>query len=505
MTVRSRYPVAREFVAVLLAALVFLITAFAPWHAELLVRRATAVVLATLTLWITEAAPLGITGLLIPVAATLAGVLTWTESLAAWGDPILFLFLGAFLLARALDKHGAFEFLIRARWAQRLRGGHGAGLAAGVMLVAGLVSTVQSNTAVAAMMLPAVVALARTVRNPPLVLLALSYGATFGGMATPVGTPPNFIGYGAMRKLDPTMNFLTWLGVGLPVWAGTCVLAWALVAAARFCGRGTGRGAAAIARAPGPADTALPEWDGETGICPQTPPTAVQPDADATRRAATRRTARRVAVAAFALTVLIWLATGLIASVTQPTDPLQAWVRRYWPESLAPVLTAGVLFMVRVGPQREPVLDRHDFRVLDWDTLFLIAGGLCLGTMLQVSGAAAALGAAVGSTSLPPLVLMFGLGGITVLLSELTSNTATAALMVPIAASLAPAVGMAPVQTIWLVALCASLGFALPVSTPPNAIVYGTRLVPLRTMAALGIVLDVLSLIWVVACVRWLA
>ena len=120
-------------------------------------------------------------------------------------------------------------------------------------------------------------------------------------------------------------------------------------------------------------------------------------------------------------------------------------------------------------------------------------------------GFASALAHGLGRTQLPPLVLMLALASLTVLLSELTSNTATASLMVPIAGSFAEALSISPVRAIWLVSLAASLGFALPISTPPNALVYGTRLVPLRFMAGTGIVLDVLATLWLVCCIRQLS
>lgn len=482
-------------IAFLVAAVVlFTIVAATPWHADTQVRRATALVLVTLLLWITEAVPLGVTGLLIPVGATFVGVLKWHDALSAWSDPILFLFLGAFLLARALEKHGVFNFLIHGRWLRRWHGTGGVAIAVFVMLVAGLISTMQSNTATAAMLVPLVVALARTVRQPAIVLLALSYGATFGGMATPIGTPPNLIGYAAMQKLDPNVNFISWLRVGLPVWIGTTLITWAALALLP--------GRPRRATAGGLADDALPiaDIDAEPEVSATTPAAPRTAHVSATTQAA-----RRWSIAAFALTVLVWLTSGFVVSLAPPDHPAQAWVHRYLPESLPPLVAAGLLFFVRVGPQRTPVLQRRDFQILDWDTLFLIAGGLCLGQLLQASGTAAALAAAISHAPLPPLVLMFGLGAVTLILSELTSNTATGALMVPIAASLAPAVHLSPVTTIWLVALSASLGFALPVSTPPNAIVYGTRLVPLRTMATRGLLVDALSLVWVVTCVYWLA
>lgn len=482
------------------AALAFTLVAAIPWHAEERIRRAAGLVLATLILWVSEAAPLGITGLLIPVGAVFTGLLRWNDALAAWSDPVLFLFLGAFLLARALDKSGAFQFLLRARWAERFRGSGGAGLALLVMLVAGAVSTLQSNTAVTAMMLPVVLALARRVRTPALVLLALSYGATFGGMATPVGTPPNFIGYAKMKEMDSAVSFLSWMKVGVPIWIGMVVLTTGMLGLNELLGR-VRRGGARRASAPEKSGTTFAADAKPAVVAEATGELATDPVGGP----APGGGARRWAAAAFLATAAVWIGSGLVVSLTGPEHPARIWVQRYLPESLPPIVFAGLLFIVPAGPRRQPVLDRGDFRALDWDTLFLIAGGLCLGKLLQASGADRELAAVVSRAHLPSLWVMFGVGGVTVLLSELTSNTATAALMIPIAASLAPAVGLPPLQTTWLVTLSASLGFALPVSTPPNAIVYGTGLIPLRRMVGMGLLVDLLGLVWVVICVRLLA
>lgn len=204
------------------------------------------------------------------------------------------------------------------------------------------------------------------------------------------------------------------------------------------------------------------------------------------------------------VTAATWLTTGLIIGIYAPDHPASVWVKRYLPESLVPTLAAALLFFIRVGPGR-PVLERRDLHGLDWDTLFLIAGGLCLGKSLEASGAARALAESVQALHVHPVLLTFALGAVTVLLSELTSNTATANIFIRLAAPLAPALELSPAATVWLVSLCASLGFALPVSTPPNAIVYGTRLVPLRHMIGVGLVVDVLTLTWIVVCIRLLA
>jgi sodium-dependent dicarboxylate transporter 2/3/5 len=462
-----------------LAAIGYLACALPAWHAQESVRRAAGVVLAVLILWISEAAPLGVTALVVPIAATFTGLLPWKEAVAAWGDPVVFLFLGAFLLARALEKHGVFEWVMHLRWAGRRETGS-AGIAFVILMVSGVLSTVQNNTAVTAMLLPLVMALARRTPAPFAGLLALAWGATFGGMATPVGTAPNFIGYSAMKRLDESVTFVYWLRVGMPVWLGTTLIGWAVLAAA----------------------ARRPAWR----RLPAAGPTAPDPEnlhSPALARAASTPAERRWVIAAFAAAVILWLLPALVISATTTDHPAAIWLRTYLPESLVPIAVAWVLFFLRPGPARRPLLEPRDFQALDWDTLFLIAGGLALGRMLETSGAAGALAEAVSGASLPSAVLMLLLAGTTVVLSELTSNTATASLMVPIAGSLAGALQVSPVQAVWLVSLAASLGFALPVSTPPNAMVYGTRMVPLRVMAVTGLILDLLATLWLVCCIRW--
>ncbi len=469
-----------------IAAGLYLACALCPWHESVAIRRATGIVLATLVLWISEVAPLGVTAMAIPIAATFTGLLSWKDAVSSWGDEIIFLFLGAFLLARALDKHGVFDWVLRSKLLggqDRARDGR---LILMVLLAAGVLSSVQNNTAVTAMMLPLVLTMGRRSRLPAALLLALSWGATFGGMATPVGTAPNFIGYAAMKKIDGQINFVSWMKVGVPVWLGTTLIGWAVLRVASIWRR---------QRAGGDADR--PDWFDDATLTDVGPARA---EPDSRRTVPCDRTARTWVVLAFAAAILLWLIPGLIRSATSDESSAALWIKTYLPESLVPVAVAWVLFLVRTGRDRRPILDRHDFQALDWDTLFLIAGGLSLGRMLESSGFAGALAHGLAHVQLPPLVLMVALVGATVLLSELTSNTATASLMVPIAGSLAEALSVSPVQAIWLVALAASLGFALPVSTPPNAIVYGTRKVPLRFMAATGIVIDILATLWLVCC-----
>lgn len=479
--------------ALIIAPLLGAAVAIIPWHDDPHVRKGIALVAACLILWISEAASPGMVALCIPVAATLLDLLSWKDSVAAWGDPIVFLFLGAFLLARALAKHRVFHHLLPARWLKPPSpDAAGRGPIFGILILAGLVSTVQNNTAVTAILLPIVLIIVQRAPSPAPPLMALAYGATFGGLATPIGTAPNLIGYREMIQHESTLSFLTWMRVGVPVWIGTTLIGWAaLRIAATFAPRTRGGAASATAQ------------EAMSTAGPAEPPSFANAPLD--HEPADARSGRRAALAAFGCTATIWLLTGVIQGFMSPEAALVTWTRKFLPESLVAVAAAASLFFIRNGAARRPVLDRDDLHAIDWDTLFLIGGGLCLGTVLRESGAANWIAAIAAGSELPPTLLMLAIGGATVLLSELTSNTATAALMTPLGAALAARAGLSPVPVIWTIALCASLGFALPISTPPNAIVYGTRLIRLRFMLATGLMIDVLSTIWVVVCVQTLA
>lgn len=478
---------ARRWAPVLLAAALFFVVSAAPWHTNSGIRSATALAVAALTLWASECAPLGVVALGIPVVAALSGVLRWKDAISAWGDSNVFLFLGAFLLARAMDKHGVFDAVLSRGVFGRKLFRSPLWLAIVVMFVSGAISTVQNNTAVTAMLLPVVVAAARKTGSAALPVFALSFGATFGGMATPVGTAPNVMGYGAVKQVNPDYHFLMWLAVGVPAWIGCSV--------AGLLGLRLARGIASrlTTRATSAPGVDLPVATAQVDSAPL-------PNMFDTTRAA-----RRWALAACLLTAAIWLGAGFTISVTPGEHWAHRWVESHLPESLVPIAAAWLLFFIPIDRGGRTVLERGDLQQIDWDTLFLIAGGFCLGKALETSGAADELGHAVAHSGLTGLWLMLALGATTVLLSEVTSNTVTAALLVPVAKALAVGAGLDPTQAIVLVALCASLGFAMPISTPPNALVYGTGLVPLRLMLGVGLFVDVLCILWVVACVRWLA
>lgn len=430
--------------------------------------------------WLTEPVPLAATSLLPIVLFPLLGVRSAKDAAAPYANELIFLFLAGFLLAAALEKWNAHS-----RIAYSIVAGIGGGarrVVFGVMLATGFVSMWISNTATAAMMYPIALAVgglfgagrdADATRTA--LMLGVAYAASIGGMATLIGTPPNLIFAGATKELaGRPVGFAEFLLVGLPIAAVLLPLTWALLVFGLF--RGT-----------------------------------VDLGPDARRELRARRAAlgplrggevRTMGV--FLVTVVAWLMreTKEMGAVTLPGL-----------SEVAPGMTdasvglAGALLLF-VVPDRDPraggrpLLTWREARDVPWDVLLLFGGGLSLAAAMESSGLAKWLAGGLGGLAGAPRLVVYGaFAGLVLLLSELASNTAVAAMMMPIAAAVAPAVGEPPVALMLVAALAASTGFALPVATPPNAIVFGSGQVSVRQMARAGVLLDVLALAVVLAAV----
>lgn len=433
--------------------------------------------------WLTEPVPLAATSLLPIVLFPLLGVRSAREAAAPYANELVFLFLAGFLLAAALERWNAHS-----RIAYSIVAGIGGGarrVVLGVMLATAFVSMWISNTATAAMMYPIALAVGALFgagrdadRTRTALMLGVAYAASIGGMATLIGTPPNLIFAGATKELvQRTVSFAEFLLVGLPIAAVLLPLTWALLVFGLFRGRvDLGRDARRILRE---------------------------------RRAA-----------------LGPLAGGEIRTITVFLVTVAAWLMRERKElgavtlpglsDLAPGMTdasvglAGALLLF-VVPDRDPkaggrpLLTWREARDVPWDVLLLFGGGLSLAAAMDSSGLAKWLAGGLGGLAgSPRLVVYLAFAGLVLVLSELASNTAVAAMMMPIAAALAPAVGEPPVALMLVAALAASTGFALPVATPPNAIVFGSGQVSVRQMARAGILLDVLAVAVIVTAVALL-
>jgi len=438
------------------------------------------IVVAVVVLWITEALPLAVTALLGAAACVLAGVAPAREVFAPFADPLIFLFIGSFILAEGirlhrLDKRLAFAVLSLPGVGERPDR-----IRAAVAVVCMLASGFLSNTCTTAMMLAIVSGIIAAVeeasrrsgRRPAAgfatgLLLCVAFASSLGGLATPIGTPPNLIGLGFIRnQLGIEISFPGWCAIGLPLVAllGTftvVVLGWMFPAG--------------VSRLEGVRDFVAAERS----------------------RLGAWTTGQRSTAAAFAVTVVLWVVPGILQVALGPDDPTARLLKARLPEGVAALIGAVLLFVLPggdAGKPWRPVLLWTEARI-DWGIVLLYGGGMALGTLCFSTGLATALGESiqglVPSGPAGPVVLVFLAAGVAVLTSEFTSNTASANIVVPVAIALGTATGGDPLVPALAATFAASLGFMMPVSTPCNAIVYGTGRIPLRSMMAAGALLDV--------------
>lgn len=413
-----------------------------PWDES--VRKGLALLTVIGLLWLTEALPLPVTALLVPVLAVALGFpgLTTAAALAPFADPIVFLFLGGFALATALREQQLDRMLAVALL--RLSGGHLGRAVLWLLGATALLSMGISNTATAALMLPLAMGLLgphaaagtpNDGRTRSFVLLGVAYAASLGGMGSLVGSPPNAI---AARAAG--IDFVQWLWVGIPM---VLILVPAMVATLWWVMR--------------------PQLDRPANIDLQPVPWTLP---------------RVLTLAVFAVTALGW---------TLGAAPLRA-AGIGSPDSVVALAALVALVTLRLTSWQALAAQTQ------WGVLILFGGGLALSEVLGVSRAALVLSEQLAGL-LQGASLWLVLGAITVfmvLLSEFASNTAAAALLVPVFVGMAAQMGLPVPVVAVLVALAGSCGFALPVATPPNAMVFGTGQVPQAHMLRAGMVLNAL-------------
>ena len=425
-------------------------------------------------LWMTESLPVAVTALAIPVLALVLGVTDAKSAFAGFGDPIVFLFFGTFLLTDAAARHGLTERLARAVLSSRWVLKSPRNLLWAVSWLGCGISAWVNNTATTAMLLPLALTAARFGSQSLLVgtLLMTSYGPSLGGVATPVGTAPNLIGLRLLEEATGSRpSFAAWCAVFAPL----AILMTALSAAWMAW-----RSRTSAVAAPAPLAT------------------APAPPGPWSR-------AERTLIPVFIGVIALWITPGILAATPLQGAPwLKLWQSRL-PEPAVPVLGALLLFMLPAaarsarGPRAPRILDASAFARVDWSTLLLFGGGLSLGGLMFETGLARWIGEGIFH-AMPihgtfGVVLAATLMG--VLVSEVTSNTASASLVVPVVLALAHAAGMDPVKPALAATVACSFGFMLPVSTPPNALVYGTGRVRIGEMVSSGILLDLVGIVLV--------
>ncbi|MBC8203767.1 MAG: DASS family sodium-coupled anion symporter [Planctomycetes bacterium] len=419
--------------------------------------------------WMSEAIPLPATALLPLVIFPILGVASIKETSAPFASPLIYLFLGGFLMAATMQRWGLDKRI--ALLVLRAIGSSPRKIVFAFMLVAAIFSAFVSNTATAAMMLPlglGVLAITKKTENvlpPPALLLGIAYGASIGGLATIIGSPPNgFVVQFLASEYEMQVSFLDWMKLGVPI---ACLMLpltwWLLVKFLHPSGSNKVEGLEQL------VNKQLKEMG--------------------------RPCAGEIATfIVFCFAVLAWVTRPFIVQVLPGvTDAGIA-------------MTAGVaLFVIPVNRKGIFALDWEHAVKIPWQVLILFGGGLSLAAAIKTNGVSVFFASyATALQDLHPVIILIVILAVVVFLTELTSNTATTAALVPILAAIALPLDLDRNAIVAGTALAASCAFMLPVATPPNAIVFGSGHVTQQQMMRAGFSLNIIGIILICCASLWL-
>ncbi|GAA1687767.1 DASS family sodium-coupled anion symporter [Glycomyces endophyticus] len=489
----ERFERGRRLVGWFLAPLVSLVFGFLPLDMPGDQQTLAAVLLGVVVLWICEPIPIPIGGLVGVAAIVVLGVAPADDVLAPFGSTTVFTFIGAFILAQAMLKHGVAQ-----RVAFFVLGLPGVGKSTFRTIIAFgaitcLLSAFISNTATVAMLMPTALGILAVIaklmqtqgvvrpdfdpmrlRVGTALILMLAYGASVGGLLTPVGSPPNLIGRGLIEEATgERISFGQWMLAALPI----CLIMFGVLAAVLLLVNKP-----EIRRIEG-VEEFIRERRAEAGPMSR---------------------AEKNTVVAFAVTVVLWLVPAAVGLIAGTDSGAYATISDRLDEGVSAVIGAALLFVLPVNwSKQQATLSWKDAAKIDWGTILLFGTGIIFGAMLSATGLAETIGTgasdALGITSTFAITAFAVI--LAILISETTSNTASAAVVVPIIIPLAAAAGVDPLVPALAATFAASLGFMLPVSTPQNAIVYGTGCVPMTKMIRSGITFDLIGAVVIIALI----
>ena len=441
--------------------------------------------------WICEPVPIPVTSLLGPALCVIFGVVSVTDAFKAFASPMIFLFMGGFLIAKGMMVNGLDKRIAYGIMSMKWVGDSPRRIFLAIGLACMLCSGWISNTATAAMMFPIALGLLEAIREMMAengkeidlskykyatgLMLMTAYACSIGGVLTPIGTPPNIIMIGFIRELAPDapqITFFNWM-----VWGFIAMVLYFIIT--YF-----------VLKKMFPAD--VKHIDGALEFI------------QARKNSLGKWTrAQKNTLIAFIVAVVLWVLPGILSAIQNiaPNTVNADFVKNYnshFPEAIAAMIGGLLLFLMPTNIKKgEMTLKWKDgVAGIDWGTLLLFGGGLAIGGMVFSTGLSQWIGesltAALGGR--PSEYMFLTVFAVTaLLLSELTSNTAVANLMGPIAIATAISLGFSPVPVCVVMALCTSLAFMLPVSTPPNAIVYASGYFPITKMIKAGVILDIIG------------
>ncbi|MFO1525009.1 MAG: DASS family sodium-coupled anion symporter [Turneriella sp.] len=437
--------------------------------------------------WVTEPLPIPVTGLIGLALCVLLGVESSRKVFAAFSDPVIFLFIGSFILAQAMSLHKLDERLAFSILALPGVANHPLSILFVFGLLASVLSMWVSNTATTAMLLPIGIGVLHTVRQLEVkefpdaaqrlptvqqlrfssaLVLIMAFGAGVGGVATPVGSPPNLIGIGLIDQiLGVKISFFQWMRLGLPLALVMFLVVFAVLALMFPSELKAMHGASSYIR-------------------------------EKKRALGPLRRGEKNVLLAFGLTVVLWVAPGLLSLFLPATHPVLSWYAAHLPEAVAALIGAGLLFVLPVNfAKSEFTTNWKNAAEIDWGTVLLFGCGLTFGALMFTTGLATAMGAgllqALGLKSLWSITLMSII--LSVIITDFASNTAAANMVIPVVISISQAAGVNPVPPALGACIGASFAFLLPVSTPPNAIAYASGMLPITRMIKSGAILSLLG------------
>jgi sodium-dependent dicarboxylate transporter 2/3/5 len=419
--------------------------------------------------WIFEVTDIAVTALLPIVLFPLSDGLGLKETTAAYGHKYIFLYMGGFFLAIAIEKWNLHK-----RIALNIISFVGTSISKitlGFMVATAFMSMWISNTATSVMMLPIGLAIIKQLGDHPdteenenelfgkMLMLAIAYSASIGGIATLFGTPPNLVFAGIVKELyNIDISFAQWLSIGLPISIVLLIIAWYYLTSIAF--------KIGMQEFPGGAEEIKKLKDGLGKMS----------------------YGEKVVSIMFALTAVLLI--------------LRQWLQNYIPmlDDTIIAMSAGILLCILpAGEKEETILEWKEAVKMPWGVLILFGGGMALAVGFTSSGLALWIGSQFELLKeLPVFVLVFILILSVNLLTEITSNLATTAMLLPILAPIAMSIDVHPFLLMISATIAASCAFMLPVATPPNAVVFGSGLLKIKDMIHTGIIMNLISvlLLW---------
>jgi solute carrier family 13 (sodium-dependent dicarboxylate transporter), member 2/3/5 len=500
----ERFERRRRTIGLFLGPAVFAAMLLIPFDLEPNQHRLAAILAFVVVWWVTEAIPIPVTAVL---AVALCVLLEATPPppegdnaadvvFALFSDDTIFLFIGSFIIAQAMVVHGLHRRLAYRVLSMKSVGGSTYRIILAFGLIGAITSPVMSNTAAAAMMLPIALGVMAVVggmvarqagdgsrnverlRFGAALMLVITYGITVGGLLLPIGSPPNLIGRELLEaETGEPITFFEWFVMALPI---VVVMFVAVVLICTLMNR--------------------PEVKQVEGV--------EEHVAEERRKLGGLSRGEKNTLLVLGFALFGWFLPGLVGLVAGDDSDAYVQVSEAANEGTVAIIAAALLFVLPIDwARRKFTISWNQAAGIDWGTVLLFGGGIVLGSLLSETGLAGVVGESIadslGVSDLVGVTIVIVI--VAVLISETTSNTASAAIVVPIAISIAAATDLNPTIPALAAIFGANYGFMLPVSTPPNAIVYSSGLLPITRMLKAGVVFDIIGAVLCVVGVTAMA